>query len=177
MKRIRDFVSPVKGKTLKRANSQKTPSKRQQDSDTQPGTSRTTLSRRRSAEKEIAARSTSEHPTGRSRTETSNAKSKQTDEVAMEYETFRQFLVRSMTDEEGKKAYTEIMKLLISENTQNIASLITVVKKQQEKIDTLESEVEFLKQHTRRKSLIVSGLKCENDESPEQSVMRLCKDN
>ena len=47
---------------------------------------------------------------------------------------------------------------------------------QQQKIQELEDEVEYLKQQTRKKSLVISGLQMETDEDPEQAVAKLCKE-
>ena len=157
MKRLRDIVSPRKETQQKRSNSQKTPSKSIKNSADTPTTSRTTLSRK------------SLLPGTSSRTELSI-------ENPMDSATFTKFFKDALKDEETTKQMKEILGPQISENTANIAGLIKVIKNQNDKIEKLESEVEYLKQQTRKKSLIVSGLDLQKDDDLEQSLMKLCKE-
>ena len=145
----------------------------------------TTLTEKKKTARTIFPESSATHDscetTTRPMTQTSNPEcSTSTMDTAMNFETFRRFFIDTMKDSEGSEVFRTVMmpalKPLIAENTAHIATLVTTIKKQEEKIDGLENEIETLKQHARKKTLMISGLNSTQDQSVEQDVMKLCKD-
>ena len=98
----------------------------------------------------------------------------------MDFSTFRRYFIDLTADEEAATGFAKMMlpaiEPLIKQNSQHIKTLVNTVKKQQQTIDALENEVEIMKQQLKRKTLIITGLKVNENEDTEQAAMRLMKD-
>jgi len=88
-------------------------------------------------------------------------------------EQFKRAFISTMRDEEGKAAFTDIIQPLVEEN---IGKLNKIIENQQTKIETLETELELLKMKDRNKTLIISGINDDNNTTPEDQVIQLCRD-
>ena len=161
MKRIREIVSPLKTPSSKRNNSQKTPTKPTRLKEEKPHTSRTTLFK--------------DNSQTRSRSETSGGP-KKNNNTEMDSQQFTKFFIDAMNNEEGANAMRKVIAPLIAKQEEQIKSLTDKVKNQQEQMDRMENELEMLKQQTKKKTMVISGLEVKDDEDPEQIAMQLCKD-
>ena len=163
LKRVRDFVTPHKSTPKKKSNTHVTPKKTTR-------IQRTLFSRS----------SMNDTPTpGGSRSETSDI-TKVNKTSIMDFSTFRDYFVRLINDEEVSVGFQNMMmpaiEPLISENTTNIAKLISTIEVQQVEIDALRNELEDVKQQSRNKTLVIQGLKPVKDETLDTTVMKMCKE-
>ena len=90
---------------------------------------------------------------------------------------FKRNLIATIKDEDGAQAFRELLQPLIPDNRKEIAALIDIVKTQNVKIQTLETEVERLKQHSLNKTILISGLVEDPEKTTEAIVTKLCKDS
>ena len=122
-----------------------------------------------------------EHSSGATPTTSTGSRTRMSKTTTqMDFQTFRQCIIELAQDEEASAALRGIMmpaiEPLIKENSINIATLITKVKQQQQQIDALEDEMETMRQQSRKKVLVISGLVLKENDSAEQATIGLMKE-
>lgn len=182
IKRARELFTPNKYKESKRTNSKETPRKPSTNNVNKASTSRPIsntsggATSTRNNDKPRSSNSTSDVNIEVSNPPppTINNTPPSTNMEAISFlDQFKNAFIETMRDIEGKAAFTNIIQPIVEDN---FGKLSKIVKQQQEKIDSLETEMESLKMKERSKTLIFTGIKEDRDICPMDQVIQLCKD-
>jgi len=180
-KRVRDLLSPAKSSQVnKKSKSSTTPVKRLSFPTSRQGNLRTISSsdlidqqENSASTSRISARSGSQLSVAE---EINKQKKIDKSNIMSSFNEFKANMIGTIKDEEGAKAFRELMKPLITENAEQISKLVSIVKSQKAKIDYLETEVEFLKQQAVNKTMIITGVKVEENLSTLDIALKLFRE-